>query len=300
MSATSPTAVPARPFRERIGPDPRSGHYAAPRRYRLHVSPSDPGCLLVAVTHGLLDLGEALPLTVLPALPDTPDGGYTVLRPLYEAAAHRFTGPAAAPVLSDGWTGRIVSAHAPDILEDLVLRFAGDRGDALHPPAARAESRAVAALCELGVHEAAQHAGELGLGGDAVHRAPLNTLLGALDALERRLTGQEYVLGGDTPSLADVRVWVTLLYLDTVHRWHLDADAVHRIAAHPSLWSYARRLAAHPAFGTHLDVAAIAARHHARCRGREAAGAAMPIVQWPVRPPLPPSRPATTTLNTPA
>ena len=34
------TAVP--PLRGRIGGDPRSGHYAAPHRYRLHLSPACP------------------------------------------------------------------------------------------------------------------------------------------------------------------------------------------------------------------------------------------------------------------
>jgi putative glutathione S-transferase len=69
--------------------------------------------------------------------------------------------------------------------------------------------------------------------------------------------------------------------LDTVHRLHLDAAAVHRTADHPHLWSYAR-LAAHPAFGRHLDLDGIARRHHARCQGLEAAGAAVQILDWTV------------------
>jgi putative glutathione S-transferase len=75
-------------------------------------------------------------------------------------------------------------------------------------------------------------------------------------------------------------LWVTLVQLDTVHRHHLDASAVQRIAAHPALWAYARRLAAHPAFGAHLDLDGIARRHHAHCRGLEAAGSAVQILDW--------------------
>ncbi|NYV78076.1 glutathione S-transferase family protein, partial [Streptomyces sp. UH6] len=55
---------------------------------------------------------------------------------------------------------------------------------------------------------------------------------------------------------------------------------VHRITGHPRLWAYARRLAAHPAFGVHLDLDGIARRHHAHCRGEEGAGAAVQIVDW--------------------
>lgn len=79
---------------------------------------------------------------------------------------------------------------------------------------------------------------------------------------------------------ADIDLWVSLVQLDTVHRCHLDASAVHRIAGLTALWSYARRLAAHPAFGTQLDLDGIARRHHGHCRGLEAAGAAVQILDW--------------------
>ncbi|MER7515686.1 glutathione S-transferase C-terminal domain-containing protein [Streptomyces sp. NPDC126499] len=269
-------AAPA--FRGRIGRDVRSGHYPVPHRYRLHLAPADPGCLGLAVTHSLLGLDDTLPLAVLPALPDTPDGGYAVLRPLYEASAHLYRGPAAAPVLSDGWTGRIVSTHVPDILRDLALRFGGD-GPELLPEDRQDEIRALTDLCERSVNAAAQRAGELGLDDTAAHRDPLTVLFSALGALERRLARHPYVLG-DAPTAADVTVWVTLVQLDTVHRWHLDAAAMERVAGYTALWSYAGRLAAHSAFGRHLDVDALLDRHRAHCRGREAAGAAMRIVDW--------------------
>ncbi|MCK7622550.1 glutathione S-transferase C-terminal domain-containing protein [Streptomyces sp. RS10V-4] len=264
-------------FRGRIGSDMRSGHYPVPHRYRLSLSPSCPHCLALAITHGLLELGDTLPVTVLPAVPDAPDCGYAALRPLYEAGAHQYRGPATAPVLSDDWTGRIVSTHAPDILRDLAGRF-GARGPVLYPAGADGALEVLERLGEDGINRAAQHAGRLGSDHPGYGTA-LATLLGALAALDRRLADRPYLLGGELTA-ADVQVWVTLVQLDTVHRWHLDADAVHRIAGHRRLWAYARRLAAHPAFGRPLDLDAIARRHHARCRGREAAGAAVQIVDW--------------------
>ncbi|MGC0207700.1 glutathione S-transferase C-terminal domain-containing protein [Streptomyces levis] len=274
MSATFPTAVP--PFRSRIGRDARSGYYAASRRYRLHLVLSCPHSVQIAVVHGLLGLDDIVPVTLLPAVPDAPGGGHVALRPLYEASAHQHPGPAAAPVLSDGWTGRIVSTHAPDILRDLARRFGGD-GPELLPCGAEQAVEDVARLCE-GITAAAQRAGRWD-GDPATRATALATLLDALDELQRRLDGREYLLG-DGPTLADVQAWATLLQLDTVHRHHLDAEAVHRITGHPRLWAYARRLAAHPAFGSRIDLDGIARRHHAHCRGREAAGAAVPIVDW--------------------
>ncbi|MER5177527.1 glutathione S-transferase C-terminal domain-containing protein [Streptomyces sp. NPDC002896] len=275
MLAAPSTATP--PFRGRIGCDTRSGYYAAPHRYRLHLSLTCPYCLQIAITHSLLGLGDALPVTLLPSVPDGPDGSHAALRPLYEASAHQYPGTAAPPVLSDGWTGRIVSTHTPDILRDLARQF-GDRGPELQPYGTEDEIDAIGRLCERGINEAAQRAGQPGI--DCTARdAALGTLFGALDELERRLAFQDHVLGSELTT-ADVQVWVTLLQLDTVHRRHLDVAAVHRIAGHPRLWAYARRLASLPAFGSHLDLDGIDRRHDAHCQGLESAGAAVQIVDW--------------------
>jgi putative glutathione S-transferase len=275
MSAISPTVVPS--FRGRIGRDARSGYYAAPRRYRLHLSPSCPHCLRIAVTHSLLGLDDVLPVTPLPALPDAPDGGHRALRPLYEASSHQHPGPAVAPVLSDDWTGTIVSTHTPGILRDLVRRFGG-HGPDLRPRGREEAVDAVERLCAQGVNEAAQRAGD-SEGDPAEREAALALLLRTLDSLDTRLASHAYVVGEEL-TLADVELWATLVQLDAVHRHHLDAAAVHRVTGHPHVWAYARRLTARPAFGRHLDLDALTRRHHAHCRGVEAAGAAVAIVDW--------------------
>lgn len=264
-------------FRGRIGRDARSGHYAVPRRYRLHLSTACPDGLRIAVAHALLGLDDSCPATFLPPIPDCTDGGHAVLRPLYDASAHRYAGPALAPVLSDDWSGRIVSTHAPDITRDLARRFGRGRPD-LYPSGAESEIEAVERMCAQGIEEAAQGAGAAGAR-PAERDEALGTLLRALGALDRWLDGRTHMLRHQITA-ADVELWVTLVQLDTVHRHHLDAAAVQRVAAHPALWDYARRLTADPAFGAHLDLDAIARRHHARCQGLEAAGAAVQILDW--------------------
>ncbi|GAA2571556.1 MULTISPECIES: glutathione S-transferase C-terminal domain-containing protein [Streptomyces] len=219
MTVTPLTPAPA--FRGRIGRDPRSGHYAVPRRYRLHLSPGHDDCLGIAVVHGLLGLDEICPVTLLDPLPDRPDGGHSALRPLYEASAHHYRGPAVAPVLSDGWSGRIVSTHARDIMRDLARSFTSAAGPALYPRGTEAEMEAVEELCARTADPAA--------------------LPGVLDHLERRLTAHSHVLG-DRLTAADVEVWAALVHRDTPRR----------ATAHPALWAHVRRLTAHPAFGRHL------------------------------------------------
>ncbi|QIQ01302.1 glutathione S-transferase C-terminal domain-containing protein [Streptomyces liangshanensis] len=261
MSLTSPAVESS--IRGRIGCDARSGHYAVPRRYRLYLAPACPTCLEIAVTHSLLDLGDTLPVTLLPAVPDAPGGGYAALLPLYEATSHHYPGPAAAPVLSDGWTGRIVSTYVPDILHDLSVRFGG-AGPELRPRGSEDEIGALALLCARDISGNAEIAGRPATGPEAGDRA-LHTLFAALDDLEQRLEGRQFVLGGAAPTAADVQLWVTLVQLDTVHRPHLDTVAARCVSHYPRLWDYARRLAALPAFGAHLDLAAVAAKYHARC-----------------------------------
>ncbi|MFI6436618.1 glutathione S-transferase family protein [Streptomyces sp. NPDC050759] len=275
--AAHPTDRHAPAFRGRIGRDARSGHYAVPGRYRLHLSTACPNGLRIAVTHSLLGLGTVCPATYLPAVPDCPGGGHSALRPLYDASAHRYPGPATAPVLSDDWSGRIVSTYAPDIMRDLARRFATG-GPTLHPCGAESEIEAVERMCADGIEEAAQRAGSAGQE-PAECESALTTLLDNLGALDRWLVGRAYLIR-DEVTAADVELWAALVQLDTVHRNHLDAAAVQRIADHPTLWAYARRLAAHPAFGRHLDLDGIERRHHAHCQGLEAAGAAVQILDW--------------------
>ncbi|MFE7130995.1 glutathione S-transferase C-terminal domain-containing protein [Streptomyces sp. NPDC057638] len=277
-AAPLPPAPPA--FRGRIGRDARSGYHAAARRYRLYLSLSCPSCLRIALTHSLLGLRETLPVMLLPAVPDGPDGEYSVLRPLYESSSHRHPGPASAPVLSDDWSGRIVSTHSPDILRDLARHFdrPGPDRPALYPPGAEEEIETVARLSEYGIGEAARRAGRPGADAMA-RRAALGALFRALGSLERRLATRRFILG-EAITIADVWLWVALVRFDTVHRPHLDAAAVHRAARHPWLWSYARRLAAHPAFGPLLDLDGIARRHRAPGKAPRAGGTPPRILDW--------------------
>lgn len=133
-------------------------------------------------------------------------------------------------MLSDDWTGRIVSTHAPDIVQDLTRRF-GVSGPRLYPDGADAGIEEVGRLCEQGINASAQRAGQYGSGA-AARDAALDALLRGLGVLERRLTSTDYLLG-EHLTAADVQLWVTLVQLDTVHRWHLDAAAVYRITDHP-------------------------------------------------------------------
>lgn len=65
----------------------------------------------------LLGIEDSVGATVLGD--DTAAPGHTELRLAYEAAGHHFDGTRTVPALVDTWSGRVVSDHAPDILDDL-------------------------------------------------------------------------------------------------------------------------------------------------------------------------------------
>lgn len=216
-----PHAVMSTHFRARIGADPGGGFYPAPHRYHLYLSRGCPRSLRVSITLGLLGLGETVGTTLLPF----PARGCDALAPLrtaYETTRHHYAGPLTVPALCDRWSGRVVSNHTPDILDDLARHFT-DRDNAdlprLRPASLAADIDAVRELL-----------------GEGLVQGP------ALDLLERQLASHPYVLG-ETLTAADVDLWVALVHLDAE-----DADAVRRVAAGDRLGSYVRRLGAHPAF----------------------------------------------------
>lgn len=102
ISATHP--APA--FRGRIGQDARSGHYAVPRRYRLHLAAACADGLRIAVVHSLLGLDDICPVTLLDPVPDCPDGGIPrcarCTRPARTGTPARPSHPSSATTGRDG------------------------------------------------------------------------------------------------------------------------------------------------------------------------------------------------------
>ncbi|MET9606817.1 glutathione S-transferase family protein [Streptomyces sp. NPDC006512] len=192
--------------RGRIG----AGFSPAPHRYHLYLSTGCPRSLRVETALALLGLTGSVGSTLL-----GPPATHAALRRAYEAAGHHYDGALAVPALCDTWSGRVVSNHAPDILDDLAVRLAG-RPD-LSPPLPARPAGAVRALLD--------------------EAAPQTARAAALDLLEHWLAVRPYALG-DRPTLADVDLWVALL------------DPAVLPGAGPRTRAYVRRLRAHPAFGT--------------------------------------------------
>ncbi|MEV7557096.1 hypothetical protein [Streptomyces sp. NPDC089795] len=110
-----PRTGPAPAPRGRIG----AGFSPVPHRYHLYLRVGCPHSLRVTDTLTELRLARSITTTVLGTDPRAAE--YTALRLAYEAAGHHFDGTLTVPALVDGWSGRVVSDHTPDILDDLRL-----------------------------------------------------------------------------------------------------------------------------------------------------------------------------------
>ncbi|WP_405718535.1 glutathione S-transferase C-terminal domain-containing protein [Streptomyces sp. NBC_01537] len=209
-------------FRDRIGAGPSLGFYPAPHRYHLYLSPGCPLSLRVSITLGLLGLEDSVGTTVLSDPAGACDAlAAAALRTAYETTRHHYDGPLTVPALCDRWSGRVVSNHTPDILDDLALHFAAPDDTAaprLRPDGLASDIDAIRELLDGGLLQDT-----------------------ALDLLDAQLASGPYMLGG-TLTAADVDVWVALAHADA------DADTQRRIAGRDRLRSYLRRLSAHPAF----------------------------------------------------
>jgi glutathionyl-hydroquinone reductase len=154
---------------------------------------------------------------------------------LYSASDAAFTGRATVPMLWDRAAGRGVSNSSADIM--LAFDGAGD-GDSLYPSALAQDIDGLIVQIFDGLSNAVYRAG-LAERQDAYDGA-IEQVFGTLDWLETRLSGQRYLFG-DQLTLADLRLFATLVRFDTVYATHFRCTRK-RIVDYPSLWRFARRM----------------------------------------------------------
>jgi putative glutathione S-transferase len=219
-------------FRDRVTADGSSGFPAAAGRYHLYVSLACPWAHRAMIVRELKGLQDAIAMTVVDPLrdergwrfePDRPDPlhGWTYLSEGYLASDPSFRGRVTVPVLWDTETGRIVNNESAEVIEMLNGEF---DAFATHP--------------------------ELDLWPEEL-RAEL-TELNALDRLEEHLTSRRYLGGAAQPTLADWRLFTTLVRFDAVYVSHFKCN-LRRIADLPALQGYLRDLYQQPGVAATVD-----------------------------------------------
>jgi putative glutathione S-transferase len=259
-------------FRQWVGEGPPTGAAGElqPRagRYHLYVSLACPWCHRTAIVRELAGLAEALPISYLAPYRDergwafTGESfsvpgeqawsdryvdrlhGWSYMSEAYAISDPEFDGRITVPVLWDTHTQRIVNNESADI-----VRMMGDRkslgglGEGerleLYPRGKREQIDALNERIYETVNNGVYSAGFARLQG--AYERSFAKLFESFAWLEELLGERRFLAGGDLPSEADWRLFVTLVRFDEVYNVHFRCN-YRRLVDYPSLWAYAREL----------------------------------------------------------
>ncbi len=245
-------------IRDWVTADGSSGFKAEPGRYHLYVSLACPWAHRTIVVRALKGFQDAVTMSVLDPIRDErswafrdvpgaqpdPVNGFSFLREAYEATDPSWDGHVSVPVLWDRREGRIVNQESADIA--VMLDEAWDEWAAadvdLYPHELRAEIDELNAWVYETVNNGVYRAGFAYA--QESHEEAVRELFGSLDRLEERLTSRRYLVG-DSHTLADWRLFTTLVRFDPVYHGHFKCN-VRRIVDYPALWGYLRDLLSVP------------------------------------------------------
>jgi len=258
-------------FRNWISEDGNTGFKAQPHRYVLFISKACPWCHRTTLMHTLMGLEDLVPVVNLKAMM-TAQGweieqgelaqhpGLEKMNHLYElyllADAH-YTGNITAPVLWDNHTQTIVSNESADIMRMFHSQFNALR----HKPAAVAPlnlypihlQENMNTLNEFIYSHISNGIYKTGFATcQQAYEEALNNLFDALDIIEERLQGQDYLLGA-TLTEADLRLFPSLIRFDAVYFIHFKASKK-RISDYPNLNRYLHTLFSLPWVAKTVDM----------------------------------------------
>lgn len=255
------------PFQGRFTADGSSRWPAEPGRYHLYVSLACPWAHRAVIVRGLLGLEDVVSMSVVDPVRDErgwafregpghgpdPVCGFEFLSEAYLRTDPEYAGRYTVPCIWDRATGRLVTNNYPDITIDFETEFtAFHRPGApeLYPERLRAEIDAVNEVVYEEVNNGVYRAG-FATSQEAYEEA-VATLFARLDALEARLAGRRYLVGGQLTE-ADVRLFTTLVRFDAVYHGHFKCN-LRRLVDYPHLWGYARDLYQTPGFGETVNL----------------------------------------------
>ncbi|MGZ4277907.1 MAG: glutathione S-transferase family protein, partial [Solirubrobacteraceae bacterium] len=157
------------------------------------------------------------------------------------------------PVLWDTQTGRIVNNESADVLvmlNEAFDAFAAHPERDYYPAPLRPEIDALNARVYETVNNGVYRAGFAS--SQEVYEEAVVPLFDTLDELDARLADRRYLFG-DRQTLADWRLFTTLLRFDSVYYSHFKCN-LRRLVDYPSLWPYLRDLYATPGVPATVDM----------------------------------------------
>ncbi|AXH95604.1 glutathione S-transferase family protein [Ornithinimicrobium avium] len=260
----------------RITKDGGDGYAVEPGRYRLAVSRACPWAHRTILTRKLLGLEDVLSMAVAGPVHDAdswtfdldPGGvdpvlGIPRLKDAYDKRPDGYPESGiTVPAVVDTATGMVVTNDFEQIVKDMVTQWTEfQREDApdLWPTELRDEIEEVSHRNYTEVNNGVYRCGFAG--SQEAYDAAYDRLFARLDWLEEHLSTRRYLVG-ERLTLADVRLWPTLVRFDAAYHGHFKCNRS-KLTEMPVLWAYARDLWQTWDFGSTVNFEHIKAHYYA-------------------------------------
>lgn len=253
---------PPSEFRNSLSRDAGSTYPPAAGRYKLYVGWGCPWAHRTLVVRALKGLEEAIDLSIVTPstdgvwIFDTSEEGCTSLPDLYQLAKPGYSGRCTVPVLWDTETRTIVNNESAEIIVMLNVELndvAQHPEMDLHPASLKDKIDQWNDRIYHAVNNGVYRCGFAQA--QSAYEQAYNELFATLDEIERTLANQRY-LCGDRPTLADVRLFTTLIRFDTVYYTLFKCNR-HRIQDYTNLSGYLRDLYQLPGVAATCNLEAI-------------------------------------------
>ena len=227
---------------------------AEPGRYHLYVSLACPWAHRTLIVRALKKLEDIISVSIVHyfmgengwtfraeegATGDTLYG-LDYLHQIYSKADPNYSGRVTVPVLWDKHGETIVSNESSEIIRMLNSAFNewGDASVDLYPAPLRPEIDRMNDFVYPAINNGVYRAGFATT--QEAYEEAFRDIFSALDTLEKRLSGQRYLVGPKFTE-ADWRLFTTLVRFDPVYVGHFKCN-LRRIADYPNLSNYVRDL----------------------------------------------------------
>ena len=236
------------------GPTGQAGYKAEASRYHLYVSLACPWASRTLMIRTLKGLEDMISISVVHPL--MLEHGWTFeegegvigdpifqvryLHQVYTAVEPDYTGRVTVPVLFDKKTKTIVNNESSEIIRMLNTAFdgLGAKSGNYVPDQWLEEIDTVNDFVYHRINNGVYKAGFATK--QEVYEEEVTTLFAALDQMEERLAGQDYLVGNRLTE-ADIRLFTTLVRFDTVYFGHFKCN-LKPLTAYPKLWAYTKRI----------------------------------------------------------
>ncbi|MGT2812116.1 glutathione S-transferase family protein [Streptococcus minor] len=236
------------------GPTGQAGFKAEAGRYHLYVSLACPWASRTLIMRALKGLEDMISVSVVHPL--MLENGWTFeegegvvadpifqaryLHEVYTAVQPDYTGRVTVPVLFDKKTKTIVNNESSEIIRMFNSAFDGigaKPGD--YVPAEWLEE--IDSVNDFVYHRINNGVYKAGFSTkQEVYEEEVNKLFEALDQMEERLIGQDYLVGNRLTE-ADIRLFTTLVRFDSVYFGHFKCN-IKALVDYPNLWAYTKRI----------------------------------------------------------